>query len=70
MENIVQVGTRVRVLSLFGKWLDELPADEKDEVLSMIGEVFEVEELTSMGSRGLGRDAFSRARGMRDGSGE
>jgi hypothetical protein len=66
MENIVQVGTRVRVLSLFGKWLDELPADEKDEVLSMIGEVFEVEELTSMGSRGLGRDRIlSRSRHAR-----
>jgi hypothetical protein len=66
MENIVQVGTRVRVLSLFGKWLDELPADEKDEVLSMIGEVFEVEELTSMGSRALGRDRIlSRSRHAR-----
>jgi hypothetical protein len=47
--NIVQVGTRVRVLSLSGKWLDELPTDEKDDVLSMIGEVFEVEEIDEYG---------------------
>ncbi len=47
--NAVQVGTRVRVVSLSGKWLDELPADEKDEVLSMTDEVFEVEEIDEYG---------------------
>lgn len=45
----MQVGTRVRVLCLSGKWLDELPGGEKDEVLSMIGEVFEVEEIDEYG---------------------
>ncbi len=45
----MQVGTRVRVVSLSGKWLDELPGDEKDEVLSMIGQVFEVEEIDEYG---------------------
>ncbi len=47
--NIVQVGARVRVLSLSGKWLDKLPGAEKDEVLSMIGDVFEVEEIDKYG---------------------
>ena len=46
---VVAVGTRVRVLSLAGNWLDELPADEKRDVLSMIGEVFEVEEIDEYG---------------------
>lgn len=41
----VDVGSRVKLLGLSGRWLDELPADEKEDVLSMIGEVFEVEEI-------------------------
>ena len=47
--NIVQVGARVRLLCLSGNWLDELPTDEKADVLSMIGEVFEVEEIDEYG---------------------
>ena len=47
--NFVQVGVRVRLLCLSGNWLDELPADEKSDVLSMIGEVFEVEEIDEYG---------------------
>jgi len=47
--NIVHVGARVRLLGLSGKWLDELSADEKRDVLSMIGEVFEVEEIDEHG---------------------
>ena len=47
--NIVSVGTRVRLLSLSGQWLEELPAEEKQDVLSMIGEVFEVEEIDEYG---------------------
>ena len=45
----VSVGTRVRLLSLSGQWLEELPAEEKQDVLSMIGEVFEVEEIDEHG---------------------
>lgn len=41
----VQVGDRVRLLSLSGNWLDELPADEKRDVLSMIGEVLVIDEI-------------------------
>ena len=47
--NVVDVGTRVRVLSLSGQWLRDLPADEKDDVYSMVGEVFEVEEIDEYG---------------------
>ncbi len=46
---LVKVGSRVRVIALSGKWLDELPPDEKQDVLSMIGEVFEVEEIDEYG---------------------
>jgi hypothetical protein len=37
------------VLNLSGKWLDDLPGDEKADVLSMIGEVFTVEEIDKHG---------------------
>ena len=47
--NIVHVGARVLLLSLSGNWLEELPAEEKPDVLSMIGEVFEVEEIDEYG---------------------
>ncbi len=45
----MHVGTRVRLLGLSGKWLDDLPRDEKRDVLSMIGEIFEVEEIDEYG---------------------
>ena len=47
--NAVCVGARVRVLSLSGEWLNDLPQDEKGNVLSMIGEVFEIEEIDEYG---------------------
>jgi hypothetical protein len=47
--NLVRVGARVRLLSLSGDWLDKLPAEEKPDVLSMIGEVFEIEEIDEYG---------------------
>jgi hypothetical protein len=47
--NAVRVGSRVRLLSLSGNWLVELPPDEKTAVLSMVGEVFEVEEIDEYG---------------------
>ena len=33
------------MLSLSGQWLDELPVEEKPHVLSMIGEIFVIEEI-------------------------
>ena len=47
--NIVQVGASVRLLCLSGKWLEELPVEEKRDVLSMIGEVFKVDEIDEYG---------------------
>ena len=47
--NIIRIGARVRLIALSGKWLDELSDDEKQDVLSMIGEVFEVEEIDEHG---------------------
>ena len=47
--NVIRVGARVRLLSLSGNWLDELPPDERPDVLSMIGETFEVEEIDEYG---------------------
>ena len=46
---IVRVGARVRLVGLSGKWLDELPDEEKNDVLSMIGEAFDVEEIDEHG---------------------
>jgi hypothetical protein len=48
--SVVRVGARVRLLGLSGNWLEELPSDEKSAVLSMVGEVFEVEEIDEYGS--------------------
>jgi hypothetical protein len=45
----VKLRAKVRLIKLSGKWLDELPLDEKQDVLSMIGEVFEVEEIDEHG---------------------
>jgi hypothetical protein len=47
--DFVSVGDRVRLLSLSGRWLDELPADERSDVLSMIGEIYEIEEIDEHG---------------------
>ena len=41
----VAVGSHVRIIDLTGTWLDALPKDEQDQVRSMVGEVFEVEEV-------------------------
>jgi hypothetical protein len=45
----VTVGSKVRVLSLSGDWYDRLPSDERALVESMIGDVFEVEEIDQYG---------------------
>lgn len=47
--NAVRVGARVRLLGLSGRWLDELPQDEKLDVMSMVGEIFEIEEIDEFG---------------------
>jgi hypothetical protein len=45
----VSLGDKVRVLSLSGQWLDDLPTEEKSDLLSMIGEIFEIEEIDQYG---------------------
>jgi hypothetical protein len=41
----VRVGTRVRVLSVPASLMNSLPADEQEQVASMVGDVFEVYEI-------------------------
>jgi len=45
----VKIGSRVRLLGLSGNWFDTLPDSEKENILSMVGEVFEVEEIDEYG---------------------
>jgi hypothetical protein len=52
----VHVGTRVRIVKLSESLLGSLPEDEVAEVLSMIGEVFEVTEIDEHGSPWVGKD--------------
>ena len=49
------VGARVRVVSLSESFLKSLPDDERDDVMSMIGEVFEVYEIDEYGSPWVGK---------------
>jgi hypothetical protein len=46
---IVRLGARIRLLSLSGDWLDELSERERQDVLSMVGEIFEVEDIDEHG---------------------
>ena len=45
----VTVGSTVRLLSLSGQWLEDLPAEERSDVMSMLGEIFVVEEIDEYG---------------------
>ena len=45
----IEVGSQVRVLSLSGQWFDALPAEERQEVASMVGEIFVVEDIDEYG---------------------
>ncbi len=45
----IDVGVKVRLLSLSGIWYEELPIDEKDDINSMIGKVFIIEEIDDYG---------------------
>jgi hypothetical protein len=47
--NLVKVGDAIRIISLSGSWFDQLPEDEGYDVSSMIGEVFEIEEIDEYG---------------------
>lgn len=45
----VEVGTKVRLLSLSGQWLNDLPNEERNDVMSMVGEIFVIEEIDEYG---------------------
>jgi hypothetical protein len=45
----VEVGTRVRVRSLPSGVIEKVEAEEVDRVLSMLGEVFEIDEIDEHG---------------------
>lgn len=47
--HLVVVGSKVRLTELSPKFLESLPEDEKEEVRSMIGKVFEVYEIDAHG---------------------
>ena len=45
-----KVGTRVRLLHhVYGEWFDCLPEDEKSDLESMLGEIFEITEINKSG---------------------
>ena len=48
-ENIIFVCARVRLTDLSKAWIDTLPDHEKQRVLSMVGEIFTVEEIDKNG---------------------
>ncbi len=60
---IVAVGTRVRLSALSGQWLEDLPEDEKPAVSSMVGEVFEVEEIDQHGLAWIRKSWFDSEAG-------
>jgi hypothetical protein len=45
----VTVGARVRLLELSPRFFESLPAEEVEDIRSMIGEVFEVKEVDQYG---------------------
>jgi hypothetical protein len=49
MRQAIEVGDTVRVVKLSGGWFDELPADERVRVESMIGREFVVERIDEYG---------------------
>lgn len=47
----VSIGSKVKLLFLQeGVWFDHLPDNEKDDLRSMVGEIFEVEEINGYGN--------------------
>ena len=62
--NVVGVGTRVRLIGLTGQWLEDLPPDEKPAVLSMVGEIFEVEEIDEYGQAWVRKSWFDGEGGI------
>lgn len=49
-KNNVEVGSRIKVLSIDDRILEYLPEEERNDLRSFVGEVFEVEDINSDGS--------------------
>jgi len=47
--NAVKLSAPVRLRLLSGQWVKELRAEEKNDVISMIGQIFAVEEVDEYG---------------------
>jgi hypothetical protein len=62
--NTVAIGSRVRVLSLAGRWLDDLSPSERKRVFSMIGDVFEITEVDEYGQAWVQKE-WNWRRGVR-----
>ncbi len=60
----VKVGDRVRLVALSGQWLDDLPDDEKGDVMSMIGDVFAVDEFDEYGHAWISRSWSDETAGL------
>ncbi|WP_374347234.1 hypothetical protein [Chitinimonas sp.] len=58
------IGSRIRLLSLSGRWLEELPNDEIADVRSMIGELFVVEEIDEYGQPWIHKSWMSPVDGI------
>ena len=65
----VRLRDRVRVLSLSGPWLDTLTDLEKTRVLSMVGQVFPVEDIDQHGHPWVSLSGYDAARGRGKGRG-
>ena len=59
----VSVGTTVRILSLSGQWLNDLPAKERCDVMSMVGEIFVVKEIDEYGQPWVSKSWSDEAEG-------
>lgn len=51
----VAVGSRVRLVQLSPSFLKSLPGDEREQIVSMIGKVFEVTEIDGYGCAWVGK---------------
>ena len=60
----VVVGDRVRIVQLCGDWFDRLPAQERVNVASMVGDVFAIEEIDAYGQPWVRKSGVDGAQGI------
>ena len=61
----VRVGSRVRVVEIGTQLADRLPVEERADVLSMVGGVFEVQEIDGWGSAWVEKTWSEAGSGLR-----